>query len=118
MKALAEFLAVAKDDLVQAVRFTFVDNGMIKVELTARIHDRKYESSQVSSAEDLDTACKRALYEWVEGLKVNPPPADVPKADVKPDAKGGYQCSKCGTSISERVAKGSPPNVCRDDRLG
>lgn len=112
MQALTEFLAVARSENVQEVRFGWADNGQFKVTLRATLNDRKYEAVEVAA--EVDLAAKGALYQWVEGMRTNPPTADVPKADAKPNASGGYQCGECGDAIPERVAKGSPPNTCRD----
>lgn len=111
MQALAEFLAVAKVEGVQSVSFGWADNGQFKVTLKATIDDRKYEATEV--ALELELAAKGALFQWVEGMKTNPPNADVPSPGAKPNATGGYSCGECGTAIPERVAKGSPPNTCR-----
>lgn len=111
MKELAEFLVVAHKELVRGVEFSFAPNGQFAVKLTAVINDRKYEATEVG--EDLDLACKGALYQWCEGLKVNPP-ADTPKPKSTPDKAGRFHCGGCGKQLTETEAKLSPPDTCRD----
>jgi len=116
MKELAEFLAMARAEGVASVRFSFTEDHKILCTLTATINDRRYEATEVAEPQDLELACKGALYQWVEGVKVNPPKAQ-PQPETQPHVSkedGKIYCSQCGVQITEHTAKQSPKGVCRN----
>jgi len=115
MKELAQFLAMAQAEGVQRISFSFTEDHKILCTLTATINDRRYEATEVAEPHDLDLACKGALYQWVEGMKVNPPKAE-PQPETEPHVSkedGKIRCSICNVQITEHTARQSPVGVCR-----